>query len=304
MDTMKLLEKCELCPRKCNVNRLQGQVGYCRAGKNVKVAKAMLHMWEEPCISSPTTKGAGSGAVFFSDCSMGCVFCQNFDISQEHNGKEIKIERLAEIFLWLQEKNANNINLVSPTHYVPQIIEALKIARGKGLALPVIYNSNGYENVETIKYLEGYVDVYLPDIKYFSDRYSLRYSKTPNYFKYASKAVLEMIKQVGAPQLEGGLIKKGVIIRHLLLPSLLSESKKIVDWMDKNIPKSVYISLMCQYVPMYKADKYPEINKKVSAKAYEWLLDYCLSKGFKNGFMQEYDSAETVYTPQFNLDGI
>lgn len=300
MDTMKLLEKCELCPRKCGVNRLQGERGYCRAEKNVKVARAMLYLWEEPCISS----GAGSGAVFFSDCSMSCVFCQNFDISQEHKGKEITIDRLSEIFLWLQANKANNINLVSPTHYVPQIVESLKIARKKGLNLPVIYNTNGYENIETLRKLEGIVDVYLPDIKYYTEKSSLRYSRTKDYFKYASGAVLEMVRQVGAPQLENGLIKRGVIIRHLLLPGLLSESKKILDWMGENLPKSIYVSLMCQYVPMYRADEYPEINKKVSHKAYEWLLDYCLSLGFENGFMQEYDSARTTYTPEFNLDGI
>lgn len=300
MDTMRLLEKCELCPRKCGVNRLQGEKGYCRAGMDVKVARAMLHLWEEPCISS----GNGSGAVFFSDCSMGCVFCQNYDISQEHKGREITIEKLSEIFLWLQENKANNINLVSPTHYVPQIIEAIKIAKDKGLRLPVIYNSNGYENVETLKILQGIVDVYLPDIKYYTEKSSLKYSKTNDYFKYASGAVIEMVRQVGAPQFEDGLIKKGVIVRHLLLPGLLPESKKILDWMDRNLPKSIFVSLMCQYVPMYKADKYPEINKKVSPKAYEWLLDYCLSLGFENGFMQEYDSAQTVYTPEFNLSGI
>lgn len=297
---MKLLEKCELCPRKCGVNRLKGRIGYCGAGKNVKAAKAMLHLWEEPCISG----GNGSGAVFFSNCSMSCVFCQNSDISQKHNGKEMSLNRLSEIFMELQERGADNINLVSPTHYIPQIIEALRIAKSKGLSIPVIYNSNGYENVETLKYLKGYIDVYLPDIKYYSNTCSVRYSKAPDYFKYASSSVIEMFNQTGSPAFENGLIKRGLIIRHLLLPGLLSESKKILDWIANNLPDTVYISLMSQYVPMYNAEKYPEINKRVSPKSYEWLLDYALSIGLKNGYMQDYNSAETAYTPEFNNEGI
>lgn len=300
MDIIKLLEKCELCPRRCKVNRLKGETGYCNAGKNIKAAKAMLHMWEEPCISGQR----GSGAVFFSNCSMACVFCQNFGISQKHSGKEMSVEDLADVFIKLQERGANNIDLVSPTHYVPQIIEALQLAKSNGLSVPVIYNSNGYENIETLKYLKGYIDVYLPDIKYFSSAYSTKYSKTPDYFKYASEAVIEMFKQVGSPVLEGGLIKKGLIIRHLLLPGLLSESKKILDWISQNLPKSIYISLMSQYVPMYDAHKYPEINKRVSQKSYEWLVDYSISIGLENGYMQDCNSAQTTYTPDFNNKGI
>lgn len=300
MDTLKLLENCTLCPRKCAVNRFQGKAGYCGAGYDVSAAKSMLHEWEEPCISG----GNGSGAVFFSRCSMSCVFCQNHDISQEGVGKSLSIERLSDIFLELQEKNANNINLVSPTHYVPQIIEALSMAREKGLSLPIIYNSNGYENVDTLKLLEGYVDVYLPDIKYYSSRYSMRYSKTPEYFAHASKAVLEMYRQVGSPRFRDGIIQRGLIIRHLLLPGLLSESKRILDWIAENLPATIYISLMCQYVPMYNAKLFPEIDRRVSPKSYEWLIDYALSLGLQNGFIQEFDSARDTYTPMFDLNGI
>jgi putative pyruvate formate lyase activating enzyme len=300
MEILKLLEKCELCPRKCGVNRLKGEIGYCRAGSSVKVARAMLHNWEEPCISC----GNGSGAVFFSNCNLSCVFCQNSDISQSGSGREITIERLSDIYIELQSKGASNINLVSPTHYIPQVIASLEIAKSKGLNLPIVYNTNGYENVDILKYLDGIVDVYLPDIKYHNNKYALKYSKAPDYFKYASAAILEMFRQVGTPLFEGDMIKKGLIIRHLLLPGQLSESKKILDWISENLPKDTYVSLMSQYVPVYKAVNYPEINKKVSSKSYEWLIDYFLSIGLENGFTQEYSSAESVYTPEFNLDGV
>lgn len=300
MDILRLLEKCELCPRRCGVNRLKGEKGYCQAGYEVSAAKAMLHSWEEPCIS----EGAGSGALFFSNCSLSCVFCQNFDISQEHKGREITIERLSDIFIELQKSGANNINLVSPTHYIPQIIAGLSIAKEKGLNIPIIYNSNGYENIDILKNLEGYIDVYLPDIKYFSSKYSKKYSKAPDYFSYASNAALEMFRQVGCPIIKNGLIQKGIIIRHLLIPGLLSESKKILDFISTNFPSDIYISLMSQYTPMYKACDFPEINKKISKKSYEWLIDYSLFIGLEKGYIQEYDSAQAEYTPEFNLDGV
>lgn len=300
MEILNLLKKCELCPRKCRIDRTNGQVGYCRAGYEIKAAKAMLHMWEEPCISA----GHGSGAVFFSDCSMSCVFCQNYNISQEHMGKKISIERLSEIFIEFQNKGANNINLVSPTHYVPQIIKALSDAKHEGLKIPVIYNSNGYECIETLKHLNGLIDIYLPDLKYYSERYSVKYSNAPDYFRYASAAILEMYRQVGSPFIENRLMKKGLIIRHLLLPGMLSESKKILDWISDNLPKDVYISLMSQYVPMYKAKEYPEINKRVKPQTYEWLIDYALSLGLNNGFLQECGSANDTYTPEFNFEGL
>jgi len=300
MNINNYLESCHLCPRNCGVNRVKGEMGYCRAGYSVKVAKAMLHQWEEPCISC----GGGSGAVFFSNCNLSCVFCQNSPISQEGFGKEITIERLAEIYLELQDRGASNINLVSASHYIPQVMESLKIAKAKGLKLPVILNTNGYEKVETLKLLEGLIDIYLPDIKYYDSKSCQKYSKAVDYFKYASKAVLEMYRQVGSPRFEGERIVKGLIIRHLLLPGQLSQSKKIMDWIAENLPNTVYISLMSQYVPMYKAPNYPEINKRVSEKSYEWLVDYCLSLGLENGFIQEESSAQALYTPDFNLDGV
>jgi putative pyruvate formate lyase activating enzyme len=300
MDIMKLLEKCELCPRKCGVNRLKGETGYCRAGNQIKAARAMLHNWEEPCISGKK----GSGTVFFSYCNMRCAFCQNHDISQDGNGKEISIDRLCCIFLELMNSGAENINLVSPTHYIPQIIEALTLAKCKGLNLPVVYNSNGYENTDTLKVIEGYIDVYLPDIKYYSDKYSVRYSSAPYYFAHASKAVTEMYRQVGPPSFKDGMIQRGIIVRHLLMPGLLSESKRILDFIASSFPKDIYLSLMSQYVPMHNACKYPEIDKRVSQKNYDWLVDYALSIGIDNGFIQEPDSAETIYTPEFNLLGI
>lgn len=300
MDLLNLLKKCQLCPRQCGINRIEGYTGFCGAGYNIKAAKSMLHMWEEPCISGDK----GAGAVFFSSCSMRCVFCQNHEISQKHYGREISINRLAEIFIELQYRGANNIDLVSPTHYVPQIAEALSIARSKGLKLPVIYNTNGYECIDTLRLLEGFVDVYLPDIKYFRDEYSKKYSGTPDYFKYASRAVLEMYRQVGIPKFENGIIKRGLIIRHMLLPGLLSDSKKVLDWISKNLPKDIYISLMSQYVPMYHASNFVEINKRVSEKSYEWLIDYSLSLGLENGYIQEQTSAEAGYTPLFDCSGI
>lgn len=300
MNLSKVLENCTLCPRRCGVNRIKGEKGYCSAGCGVEIARAMLHKWEEPCISSEN----GSGTVFFTHCSLSCVFCQNSDISQQGRGKIVSLERLSRIYIELQEKGANNINLVSPTHYIPQVIESIKEARQNGLSIPIIYNSNGYESIESLKLLEGFIDVYLPDIKYYNDSTALKYSNAPGYFNIASQAVLEMYRQVGSPVFEGEIIKKGLIIRHLLLPGYLSESKKIIDWIASDLPKSVYVSIMSQYVPVYKAAYYPEINKKVSAGSYEWLIDYCLSKGLENGFIQDYDSAESVYTPDFNLDGV
>lgn len=240
---MKLLEECRLCPRDCGANRLNGKRGFCGAGDKIRVARAALHYWEEPCISG----NIGSGTVFFSHCTLKCVFCQNYNISQCEWGKEITIERLAEIIIELQEKGALNINLVTPTHYVAQIIEAIKIAKSNGLKLPIIYNSSGYEKVETIKLLKGYIDVYLPDMKYFDTKYSSKYSKAKDYFKYAREAIDEMVNQVGEVKFdENGIVQRGVIIRHLMLPGLLFDSKKIIDYIYNTYGDKVYISIMNQ----------------------------------------------------------
>jgi putative pyruvate formate lyase activating enzyme len=290
---------CNICPRNCNINRYEKK-GYCNSGPLPKVSKAYLHRWEEPCISGER----GSGAVFFSGCSMGCIFCQNNEISHDNFGAEISVERLGEIYLELQDKGAHNINLVTPTHYVPVIRDSLQLAEKNGLSIPVIYNCGGYEKTESLKTLEGLVDIYLPDIKYYSDKYSIKYSRAPGYFKYASAAVLEMVRQVGMPQFKDSMLTKGVMIRHMMLPGLLFDSKKIVDWVAQKLPEDIYLNLMCQYTPMFGAEQYPEINRRVSPKCYDALVDYALNAGIKNGFIQEYESASEKYVPLFNLEGV
>lgn len=296
-----LLESCTLCTRNCGVNRLDGQLGVCMANSDIKVARAELHFWEEPPISGTL----GSGTVFFSHCNLKCVFCQNHDISQEFNGKYISIERLSEIFLELQNKGAHNINLVTPTHYVPQIIEALDIAKSKGLSVPILYNTNGYDTIETIKSLDGYIDVYLPDFKYFNDKYALKYSKVSNYKANEIPVLKEMFKQVGKPKFNSnGIIEKGIIIRHLMLPGLLFDSKKILDTIYSTFGDDVYISIMNQYIPMHNACNYPEINKPLNQKHYDSLIDYAASIGIINGFVQEEGTNSKNYVPSFNNEGV
>ena len=296
-----LLKSCKLCPRNCKIDRLNNKIGFCKATDKLKVARAALHFWEEPCISGEK----GSGTEFFSNCTLKCVFCQNNDISECSAGKEISIERLSDIFLELQHKGALNINLVTPTHYVPQIIEGLKIAKNKGLNLPIIYNSSGYENIETLRYLKGYIDVYLPDLKYFSNKYSLKYSNAKDYFNFAIKAIDEMVKQVGDIQFDkNGIIKKGVIVRHLLLPGLLFDSKKILDYLHKTYDDKIYISIMNQYTPLAHVENYPEINKKISEKYYNTIIDYAISIGIQNAFIQEEGTAKESFIPAFDYEGV
>lgn len=296
-----LLKCCNLCARNCGVNRLEDALGFCKSGKDIKIARVSLHHWEEPCISGKK----GSGTIFFSQCTLRCQFCQNHQISSDGIGKEISIKRLSEILLEQQERGAHNINLVTPTHYVPQIIEALDIAKSKGLDIPIIYNTNGYENISTIKALNGYIDVYLPDLKYFDDKFSCRYSNAPNYFSFSSKAIEEMFYQVGEVDFnKDGLVKKGVIIRHLMLPGLLFDSKKIIDYIYKTFGDSVYISIMNQYTPMYNSSKFPEINKPLNSKHYDSMINYCLSLGIKNAFIQESGTCSESFIPEFDLRGI
>ena len=298
---LNMLEKCNLCPRKCFVNRLDGELGFCMASKDIKVAKVTLYDWEEPCISGTS----GSGTVFFSNCNLNCVFCQNHKISQVGTGKIVSITRLSEIFLEQQQKGAHNINLVTPTHYVPQIIEALKLAKSKGLSIPILYNSNAYENIETIRALKGFIDVYLPDLKYYSDKYALKYSKAPDYFNVASEIITEMVSQVGATKFDDdGIIQSGVIIRHLMLPGLLFDSKKVIDFLYTTFSESVYISLMNQYTPMYQAFEYPEINKQLNPTHYDCLIDYCLKLGITKCFIQEGGTATKAFIPDFDLSGV
>lgn len=296
---MNELLECKLCPRKCSVNR-NISVGYCNSKNEIKVSKAYLHMWEEPCISGEN----GSGTIFFTGCNLKCVFCQNHKISHEGYGKNISIERLSEIMLKLQKNGAHNINLVTPTPYIVFIKKSLHIAKARGLTIPIIYNSSGYETVDALKILDGYIDIYLPDIKYYDDKYSNRYSKAPKYFENASKSVLEMFRQVGIPKFSGKIMKKGLMIRHLMIPGLLFDSKKIVDWVLKNLPKEIYFNIMCQYIPCGNLSNYPEINRRVNKKHYESLISYAIDNGLENGFFQEFDSSSKKYIPKFDLKGI
>ena len=255
-----------------------------------------LHNFEEPCISGKE----GSGTVFFSNCNLNCIYCQNYKISQEEKGYEISIEELADIFLKQQRSGANNINLVTPTMYAYQIIEAIKIAKTKGLNIPIIYNTNGYENVETIKDLAGYIDVYLPDLKYYSNEIAIKYSKAPDYFNIATKAILEMINQVGSPEFdEKGIIKKGVIIRHLVLPGHIQNSKNILKWLKNNVDKKIYISVMAQYFPTYKAKEDKYLNRKLTNREYTEIENYLYMLNIENGYMQDLGQHEEEYVPDF-----
>jgi putative pyruvate formate lyase activating enzyme len=278
-----------------------GQRGYCKVDCELVVARAALHMWEEPCISGEE----GSGTVFFSGCSLGCVYCQNFNIANGMAGKQISIERLSEIFLELEQKRANNINLVTPSHYVPQIIEAIGLAREKGLSIPIVYNSSAYEKVDTLRLLEGYVDIYLPDLKYRDPEAARLYSKAEDYFEYAAKAIEEMVRQVGCAKFDGrGMMRKGVIVRHLLLPGHLSDSKDIVRYLYDTYGDTIYISIMNQYTPLPRMADYPMMNRKVSVEEYEKLIDYAIDIGIENGFIQEEETASESFIPEFNEEGV
>ena len=294
-----MLENCMLCPHRCGINRIEGHQGRCKCDDKLKIALASLHMFEEPCISGEN----GSGTVFFSNCNLNCIYCQNYEISNLGKGKEISIEHLAEIFLKQQEKGAHNINLVTPTMYVFQIIEALKIAKSKGLNIPIVYNSNGYENAETIKLLNGYIDVYLPDLKYYSNELSKKYSNVNNYFDTATKAIKEMYSQVGRAQFdENGMITKGIIIRHLVLPNHIQNTKNILKWIEVNMPKDIYVSVMAQYFPTYKAKEDELINRKLNKKEYKEVTNYLYSLDLENGYIQELGEHEEEYVPDFNLN--
>lgn len=289
---------CTLCPRECGVNRTSSH-GVCGSGTQIKAAKAQLHMWEEPCISGKN----GSGAVFFSGCTLKCAFCQNYTISTENNGIEISTQRLADIFLELQDKGANNINLVSPTHYVPQIINALELVKHK-LYIPIVYNSGGYEKKSTLRMLEGHIDIYLPDLKYMDSNISARYSKAKNYFEYASMAITEMHRQQPSLVWEGDIMKKGLIIRHLILPGCRHDSIALIKWLGENLPRdSFLLSLMSQYTPTDNCKRYPEINRRITTFEYNSVLK-TVNEYSIDGYSQERSSAQSAYTPDFDLSGI
>ena len=331
------LEKCNICPRLCGVNRAAGELGYCGQGAIITAARAYLHAWEEPCISGEH----GSGTVFFSGCNMRCAFCQNSEIASGEVNKEISSERLSEIFLELQDKKASNINLVTPTHFVPLIIPAIESAKRQGLVIPVVYNTSGYEKVESLKALEGLVDIYLPDCKYYSDEIAVRYSKAPGYFETSMAAIFEMLRQVGEPLFEkvsggeildkhqtyrlaesinacdyndlmaeaeddyaGPLMKKGVIIRHLMLPGQLLDSKKVVHKLINAFGDKVYLSIMNQFTPHGDLRVFPELLKPVDPSDYEELIDYAIDLGLENGFFQGEGTDSESFIPRFDFEGL
>ncbi len=294
-------EICSCCPRHCGVDR-NSVTGFCGVPKQPKVAKAFLHMWEEPCISGTN----GSGTVFFSGCNLKCVFCQNYEISQEGYGKVITISRLQEIFLELIEKGAHNINLVNPSHYTQAIKEAILPLKQQGkINLPIVYNTNGYDSLETLQNMKGIVDVYLPDFKYFSEKTAIKYAAASDYPQVCRNAILEMYNQVGSPVLDSsGIIKKGLVIRHLILPGHVKESISILDWVSENLPQEVYVSLMSQYTPYYNAKNFPEINRPITRNEYYRAVNHLYKLGLEEGYVQERESSDTQYIPDFNLDGV
>lgn len=294
---LELLEKCTICPHNCGINRLNNQIGRCKSRDTVKVALYSTHNFEEPCISGKK----GSGTVFFSNCNMNCVFCQNYEISQQGKGKEISIEELADIFIKQQEKDVENINLVTPTSYVPQIIEAIKIARSHGLKLPIVYNTNGYEKVETLKMLEGYVDIYLPDFKYSDNDLGKRLSKVDNYFEIVTDALKEMYRQTGKAVFnEEGIMQRGMIIRHLVLPNHILNSRRVLKWINENM-HDVYVSVMAQYFPTYKAKEIDDINRKLTKEEYEQIENYLYRLDLENGYIQELGEHEEEYVPHWEI---
>lgn len=294
---MNALKKCNLCPRNCLVNRYE-KAGYCRAKSKLKIALASIHMWEEPVISGRD----GSGTIFFSHCNLGCIFCQNYKIRNGY-GKEITIKRFSEICLELQSRGANNINLVTPTHYVPLIRKGLIQAKNRGLIIPIVYNTSSYENEATIESMKGLVDVYLADLKYYDDSYAKKYSNCNNYFEVATKAIGKMVEQVGSPIIHNGLMKRGVIVRVLLLPGLLEDAKKIIKYLYETYHDNIYISIMNQYTPVDKY-VYEELNNKVAESVYDELVNFAYDIGVRNAFIQEGETQKDSFIPDFNLENV
>ena len=315
---------CTLCPRMCGVDRRR-MTGFCGCGDEPKAARAALHKWEEPCISGPEGGAGGSGAVFFSGCTLRCCFCQNYHISSHNFGREVSSSRLAQIFLNLQAQGAHNINLVTPTQYLPHIAQALDMIRPKLLTIPVVCNCGGYERVETVRALKDYVDIWLPDFKYYDNRLAFRYSRAQDYFETASAAIRQMIDQTGSPVYTGStadpagplctgstadpagppLLARGVIIRHMVLPGHRDDSIALLRWMKDNLPRGQYlISLLSQYTPCRPSQEYPELNRRITTYEYSKVVDAAISLGLTEGFMQEKSSAREEYTPPFNLEGL
>lgn len=303
----EMMKDCTLCPRRCHADRAAGQRGFCGQGAEITAARAALHFWEEPCISG----SCGSGTVFFSGCSLRCVFCQNYDISVGNIGRILSPSRLSRILLELQEKGAANINLVTAGHFLPQVCLALESAKDQGLSIPVVYNSSGYEEVSSLRLLQGLVDIYLPDLKYHSPQLSMQYSSAPDYFEKAAAAIAEMFRQVGSPVFDGsdGRMKKGVIVRHLLLPCCTGDSKRILRYLHDAYGNDIYVSIMNQYTPMKQISKLPEpdrttLSRSVTAEEYERVLSFAEKIGMEQGFFQEGDTAEERFIPPFDGEGL
>lgn len=294
-------EKCFLCPRMCGTDRAAGQKGFCGGGNLVRVARAALHFWEEPCISGES----GSGTVFFSGCTMRCVFCQNKEISRGEAGKEITIERLAEIYLELAAKGANNINLVTPMHYAPQITAALDIARKNGLTLPIVWNTGGWERRESVAAVRDYADIWLSDFKYFDSSLGESLSKAPNYFSVAAAALDQMVKQTCKPVFdENDMMRRGVIVRHLMLPGHLDDTKNVLRFLYENYGDSIWISIMNQYTPMCSDPRFPELSRTVSDEEYNEAIDFACELGIENAFVQEGGTVGESFIPPFDLSGV
>ncbi len=290
-----VFQKCEICPRNCLVNRTEVS-GFCGAKDKMVIARASLHEWEEPCLSGTN----GSGTIFFSGCPLKCVFCQNYEISTKLVGKEVSMEEFSTICLNLQKQGAHNINLVTPTHFVPLIIEGLKLAKKNGLTIPIVYNTSGYEKKETLKMLEGLVDIYLPDFKYWEDTYATKYSHAPHYSEIMKEALKEMVRQVGTPKFsKDGILLKGVIVRHLMLPGLKEDSKKILSYLYHTYHDQIYLSIMNQYTPIRTFAKYPELNKKIDDSDYDEIINFALDLGIKKAFMQEGGTVDNSFIPDF-----
>lgn len=295
----ELLNKCEICPRKCKVNRNNGELGYCKASNKIKIGGYHLHMWEEPIITGKN----GSGTIFFSYCNLRCAYCQNYDLSFDSVGEYITIERLSDIMLELQEMQAENVNLVTPTHYIPLIKNSIVLAKEKGLKIPIVYNTSGYESIESLKTLEGLIDIYLPDFKYYDNSLG-KYSSVADYFNITSLALKEMYRQVGKPKYnKKGMLKKGVIVRHLVLPNNYQDSKKIINYLYQEYKDNIILSIMNQYT-ITKITKYPELNQKVDPKEYDNLIDYAYNLGIRNCFTQEEESQSESFIPKFKGDTI
>lgn len=295
----ELLNKCEICPRKCKVNRNNGELGYCKASNKIKIGGYHLHMWEEPIITGKN----GSGTIFFSYCNLRCAYCQNYDLSFDSVGEYITIERLSDIMLELQEMQAENVNLVTPTHYIPLIKNSIVLAKEKGLKIPIVYNTSGYESIESLKTLEGLIDIYLPDFKYYDNSLG-KYSSVADYFNITSLALKEMYRQVGKPRYnKKGMLKKGVIVRHLVLPNNYQDSKKIINYLYQEYKDNIILSIMNQYT-ITKITKYPELNQKVDPKEYDNLIDYAYNLGIRNCFTQEEESQSESFIPKFKGDTI